>query len=267
MSRGHALDNLEEVAGLLTKTPFGLISDLDGTLSEIESRPDEATVSASIRETLEDLELNLALVAIVTGRPARQARDILGLSQITYVGNHGLEKLERGVFSLDEGTRPFISFLQRLFFSLKTQFTTAGLVFENKEGSFAVHYRLTADPEKAREALLEAIEEMAGGQVRVLMGKTVINVLPPVDLNKGTAVSALVNQFGLSGALLLGDDVTDLDAFRSARHLSSGEALSSASIAVLGPGAPKELEEEVDFTLSGVSEVEKFLKWLVERTK
>ena len=267
LSRGLALDNLEEIAVLLNRKPLGLISDLDGTLSEIVPVPDEARVSASVRKTLEELQRNLALVAIVTGRPVRQAQDIIGLPQITYIGNHGMERFEKGELSLDEGAHAFVPFLDQLFFNLKTQFTTVGLVFESKGGSFAVHYRLTASPEKARDALLETIQDMAGGQVRVLMGKTVINVLPPVDLNKGTAVTSLVAESGLSAVLLLGDDVTDVDAFRAARSISDGGALSSTSIAVLGEESPQDLREEADFTLSSVTEVEQFLRWLVEQTK
>ena len=267
MSRGLALDNLEEIGALLSKRPVGLISDLDGTLSEIVPVPDEAKVSASMRKTLKDLQRSLALVAVVTGRPIRQARDIIGLPQITYIGNHGMERFEKGELNLDESASAFVPFLDRLFFNLKTQFTTAGLVFESKGGSFAVHYRLTANPEKARDALLETIQEMAGGQVHVLMGKTVINVLPPVELNKGTAVASLVIESGLSTVLLLGDDVTDIDAFRAARRLSDGGGVSSASIAVLGEETPPDLLEEADFTLPGVAEVEEFLRWLVEQTK
>ena len=96
LSRGLALDNLEEIAVLLNRKPLGLISDLDGTLSEIVPVPDEARVSASVRKTLEELQRNLALVAIVTGRPVRQAQDIIGLPQITYIGNHGMERFEKG---------------------------------------------------------------------------------------------------------------------------------------------------------------------------
>ena len=266
LSRGLALDNLEQISALLSKRPVGLISDLDGTLSEIVPVPDEARVSPSMRKTLEDLQRSLALVAVVTGRPVRQAQGIIGLPQITYIGNHGMERFVKGELSLDEGALAFAPFLDRLFFNLKTQFTTAGLVFESKGGSFAVHYRLTANPEKARDALLDTIQEMAGGQVRVLMGKTVINVLPPVDLNKGTAVTSLVAESGLSAVLLLGDDVTDVDAFRAARRLSDGGGLSSTSIAVLGEETPPGLLEQADFTLPGVTEVEEFLRWVVEQT-
>ena len=97
------------------------------------------------------------------------------------------------------------------------------------------------------------------------MGKTVINLLPPVNVTKGTAVISLVKEYGLSGAILIGDDVTDIDSFRAASYLSNRQGFGSISIAVAGSDSPPGLEGEVDFALSSVSEVEDFLIWLAER--
>ncbi len=264
-------DHLEGVAALLKVGPVGLLLDLDGTISEIVSEPQAAAVSPAIKSALRELCLRLALVAVITGRSAWQARDIVGLQELTYVGNHGLERLERGRFTLTEGVQAYVPFLKRLLERLGERFPpsgpgqvpSSGLTLEDKESSFAVHYRLARDPDKARDDALEAIRELAGGQVRVLMGKAVINVLPPVNLTKGTAVISLVTEHNLSGAVLIGDDVTDIDSFRAARDLSSQGSFSGISVAVVGPDSPPELEKEADFTLSMVSEVGDFLKWLV----
>ena len=223
-------------------------------------------MSLPAKSALIELLPRLALVAIVTGRTALQARDIVGLEEMIYVGNHGLERLERGHLALMEEARPYVPFLRQLLARLRTRFPSAGLVFEDKGGPFAVRYRLTQNPEKSRDDVLEAIGELAGGRVKVLMGKAVINVLPPVELNKGTAVSSLVKEYGLSGAILIGDDITDIDSFRGARYVSSQEGFASISIAVLGPDSPPELEREADYTLSSVPEVVGFLTWLVKHT-
>ena len=266
LSKGYLLDHLEEVAGLLKRKPVGLLSDLDGTLSEIVPNPDGTMVSEPIRNAIRELRLRMAVVAIVTGRPVRQACDILGLPDMIYIGNHGFERMEDGQVTLTEEVSSFASILGDLWAGLKTRFARTGLIFEDKGGSFSLHYRSAEDPGMARDALLEAIETMAGGQVRVLMGKQVINVLPPLDLTKGTAVTSLVKENSLSGVILMGDDVTDIDAFRAANRLSRSHGLSSISIAVLGPDSPRGLAEEADFSLSSVGEVEGFLKWLVEQT-
>ena len=266
IAAGSLLDHLSEVSALLKHGSVGLLLDLDGTISEIVPEPEAASVRPAVVAALEKLHRRLALVAILTGRSAGQARDILGLQQLVYVGNHGLERLENGRTILAEESQSFAPFLEQLLARLRPRFPSQGLIFEDKGGSFTIHYRLAVDPGKAREDVLEAIRELAGGQVRVLMGKTVINVLPPAKLNKGTAVISLVKEYGLGGAILIGDDVTDIDSFHAARQLSRRQGFISISVTVEAPDCPAELETEANFSLAGVSEVEDFLAWLAEQT-
>lgn len=266
MTKGRLLDNLDAVVPVLDTGAVGLLLDLDGTISEIVSDPEAATVAPSIRSALAALCSRLAVVAIITGRSSIYARDVVGLPELTYVGNHGLERLDLGRVTLVEEARPFLPFLKDLISRLRLRFTTEGLYFEDKGGSFAIHYRLAVDPEKACADVLDAITELAGDGAKVVPGKTVINVLPPINVSKGTAVCSLVREFRLSGGILVGDDVTDLDSFRAATHLSCQQGFSSISVAVAGQDSPPELEEEADFSCRDVAEVEKFLGWMVRQT-
>ena len=267
MARGRLTDHFGEVAALLRRGKAGLMLDLDGTISEIVPDPEGATVRPSIRGYLAELNRRLALVAIVTGRPARQALGIVGLPELSYVGNHGLERLEKGTLTIAEEARIHGPLLGELIGRLRDRFTgVQGLKFEEKGGSFAVHYRLADDPEATSSEVRRAVDEMAGGRVKVLMGKTVINILPPVELTKGTADASLVKEYGLTGAILIGDDVTDLDLFRGARRASRERDLVNICVAVVGPDSPADLEEEADFTLSSVAQVEAFLGWMVRQT-
>ena len=244
---------------------MGLFLDLDGTLSEIVPEPDAATVSPKIKSALTKLRHKFALVVIVTGRSALQAQGILGLPELLYIGNHGLERLENEQITPIEEARPFSSLLDQLRLDLSERLTMEGLRFEDKGSSFAVHYRLAENPDSARESVLRTVEELAGHKIKVLMGKTVINVLPPIEFTKGTALTSLVTEYGLSGAIVMGDDVTDIDAFKAASSLSRQKGLASLAIAVVGTDSPPGLEQEADLTLSSVSEVEVFLSWLVEQ--
>ncbi len=264
--KGHLFDNLGEVAALLKEGPTGLLLDLDGTISEIVPQPDEASVSPSIVAVLRELSRSLPLVSIITGRSAGQARDIVGIEDLVYVGNHGLEWIIGGRAILARGARSYLPSLRRLLALLRENLPLEGLFFEDKGGSFAVHYRHAPDPDLARERILKAILELAQGEVRTLMGKAVVDVLPPVHLSKGTAVVSLAKEYRLHGAILIGDDVTDLDAFRAARQLSSRGGFACISIAVIGPDSPPELQGEAEFTLLSVAEVERFLVWLAEKT-
>ena len=219
-------------------------------------------MSLAVRSALKELHRSLSLVAIITGRSARQARDIVGLREMLYVGNHGLERLQGEQFTLMEEAQLFAPYLLQLLVRLRAVLLDAEVTFEDKVCSFALHYRAARHPIEAQRLALKAIQELAGDEVRILMGKEVINVLPPVNLTKGTAVSSLVREFGLAGAILIGDDVTDLDSFRAARDLSGQPGFQTICVAVVGPDSPSELEREADFTLSNVSEVERFLIWL-----
>ena len=263
--RGHLFDNLGEVATLLKEGPIGLLLDLDGTISEIVPQPDEASVSPSIKAVLRELGRSLPLVSIITGRSAGQARDIVGIEDLVYVGNHGLEWIIGGRETLAQEATPYVSSLRRLLVLLRENLPLEGLFFEDKGGSFAIHYRHAPYPDVARESILKAIQELAQGEVRILMGKAVVDLLPPVHLTKGSAVVSLVKEYRLCGAILIGDDVTDLDSFRAARQLSSQGGFASISIAVIGPESPPELKGEAEFTLPSVAEVERFLVWLAEK--
>jgi trehalose 6-phosphate phosphatase len=95
----------------------------------------------------------------------------------------------------------------------------------------------------------------------VLTGKAHINVLPPVALNKGTAVRSLVESRNLEWALIAGDDVTDIDAFREARALADSSDFHCTNVAVLGEDCPAGLLELADYALASVTEMERFLTW------
>src|SRR5438094_4036895 len=86
-----AVSLLAEVQEVLAAAPAALITDIDGTISPIVARPEDATVSDAIRCALEKLAGRLPLVAVVTGRDEATARRLVGASGITYIGNYGLD--------------------------------------------------------------------------------------------------------------------------------------------------------------------------------
>ena len=77
-----------------------------------------------------------------------------------------------------------------------------------------------------------------------------LELLPPVDANKGTAVRGLLEQSGASRALYAGDDTTDLDAFRALDGLELG-----VRIAVTSPEGPRALADAADIVLDSPSEL------------
>lgn len=255
------LRHLDELVSLRKGGRAGLFLDLDGTLAQIVALPGEASISPGIRGALDILDSRLELVCIVTGRPAADGLALVGLESLTYVGNHGMEWIEAGRVFTDPEAAPYTAYLQELLEVVKARCAHTDAIFEEKTASFAIHYRGSRDPEGVRELAWQAILEFAGDKVRVLTGKAHLNVLPPVALNKGTAVRSLVQTHRLDWALIGGDDVTDIDAFREARSLANASAFRCTNVAVLAEDLPPDLLDLADYTLAGVGEMEHFLTW------
>ena len=86
----------------------------------------------------------------------------------------------------------------------------------------------------------------------------VIELRPPLDIDKGTAVETLAKRLGVKGVICLGDDITDIDMFSATRRLRS-QGLATATVAVGSEETAPEVAEAADFTVDGVEGVE----WLL----
>jgi trehalose 6-phosphate phosphatase len=85
----------------------------------------------------------------------------------------------------------------------------------------------------------------------------VLEVLPPVDATKGTAVRHLLEESGLTRALYAGDDTTDLDGFAALDGLEA-----AVRVAVVSTEGPSELGERADLIVSSTEELLELLKQL-----
>jgi trehalose 6-phosphate phosphatase len=137
------------------------------------------------------------------------------------------------------------------------------MVVEHKGVTGSVHYRLVIDPSAAASAVELALAHQFADGLRITHGKQVIELRPPVDIDKGTAVEELVHGHHLRGAIYLGDDRTDLDAFRMLSALAAQGEFTSFAVAVLHPEAPAELAKTADLALASVEIMPAFLRWLL----
>jgi trehalose 6-phosphate phosphatase len=256
-------------AQVLRGHPSGLVTDLDGTLSPIAPTPDEAAVLPGCRRALESLRDRLSLVAVLSGRPAGEARALVGLEGIIYLGNHGLDVWvgNEGPASPPQGEAEEASSrlrmaLQELKDALAGQ---PGLRFEDKGATFSIHYRLAPDPESARRLLLAAATRTAARYGLTLgEGKSVVELMPSQWAGKGACLEELVRSHGLRGLVYLGDDFPDLHAFETAARLRQRDGLLTLAVGVAGPESPPGLEERADVMLAGPEEVAVFLQDLAE---
>lgn len=257
------LDNLNTFREMVRRPPFGLITDVDGTISPIAPTPAQAAVTPACRRYLARLYRRIALVALVSGRSAAETREIAGIEGPVYIGNHGLERWQDGRLVTGAGAGEYVGLVASAVEALARRLQLDGLIIERKGLSASVHYRQAPEPEAAGRAILSTLESLPEiKELRILQGKKVIDILPPLEVNKGTAVAELVREHRLNGAVYLGDDTTDIDAFRAVRNLTTGEGFRGLAVAVSQDEMPAGFTKEADFYLDGVPEVEIFLKWL-----
>jgi trehalose 6-phosphate phosphatase len=207
-----------------------LFLDIDGVLAPIVARPEDARVPPETRAELERLAGRYALVAAVTGRPSEEARAIVGVETMTYVGEHGLE--------LDPAAEEWATRIHD--YAGDVAWTDREL----KPLSVAFHYRTAPDHVVARERLEPVAVAALNEGFRTRWGRMVLEVLPPIDASKGTAVRQLLETSGLRRALYAGDDTTDLDGFAALDGLET-----AVRIAVSSAEGPIELGERADLVV------------------
>lgn len=219
-----------------------LLLDVDGTLAPIVARPEDAAVPKETRVELRRLAGRYGLVACVSGRMSDDAERVVGLPGLVYVGEHGLELAPEA-----EAWR------QRLAaFADEVEWPA-----ERKRLSVSFHWRTAPDPDAA-EAYLERVAERAlAADLHPRFGRMVLEIRPPVDANKGTAVRHLLGERALRRALYAGDDATDLDAF----HGLDGLELA-VRIAISSAEGPSELAAAADLVLGGPAALLDLLKQL-----
>ncbi|MEE8442428.1 MAG: trehalose-phosphatase [Dehalococcoidia bacterium] len=264
MAAGYLFDRLDMVEHILSHSSVGLISDVDGTLAPIVDSPAEANLSPLCREALRRLVPSMELVALVSGRSVEKMLEMVQVEGIRYVGNHGLQWWAHGKAHILEEAAPFRQAIGQLVAILRKPLIQ-GLYVEDKGITLALHYRNAADPAQTRAAVLKRLKAPAKALgLRVTEGKMLVEARPPIEVNKGTALASLARDFSLNGALFLGDDITDVDAFRAMHSLVAQGKLLGLAIAVLDKETPPQVAQEADLTLQGVRDVERFLDWLVE---
>src|ERR1700710_1039536 len=73
-----------------------VLLDIDGTLAPIVRHSEDAHVPETTRSALIAVARKYRLRACISGRPASDARRVVSIGSIAYVGNHGGELLRPG---------------------------------------------------------------------------------------------------------------------------------------------------------------------------
>lgn len=233
----------------------GAFFDLDGTLAPIVGRPEDTALASRTRELLARIGGRYAISAIVTGRQAREARRIVGLDELTYVGNHGFEILGPGeeeaepapaLRGHEDDAAGFVTALGG------DRLAEGGMRVEDKGAIVALHWRGVPD-EAAAEAVAETIaDEAAGSGLRVHRGRKVVELRPPVDVDKGIGLGSVLDRVDVGAAFYAGDDRTDIDGFRVlGARVADGRLATAVRVAVVSEETPVEVAAAADLAVDG----------------
>jgi len=246
-----ALEREDAIRARLAGRSPACFLDYDGTLTPIVSRPEDALLSAEMREVVRALARRYP-VAIVSGRDREVVEKLVGLGGLAYVGSHGFDIAgPAGSGIRHEVGADALPALGRAEAALRARLAGIdGAQVETKRFSVAVHFRRVAESRWAAvEREVDAVLASEPG-LRKGGGKMVFEVRPDLDWDKGRAELWLLEALGLQASvpIHIGDDLTDEAAF---------EALAGRGIGIV-VGAESR-PSAASFALRDPEEVRSFL--------
>lgn len=228
----------------------GLFVDFDGTLSDIAPTPEAATAVSGAGPALEALARRLAMVAVVSGRPAAQVRDKLGVpAGVRWFGLYGLDEGRGETGDVSDPLLPLVAAVVE---------DVAGTRLEPKGATVAVHYRDADDPDGTRAILLERLGAVADdAAMKLIEGKRVVELAPGHAPTKGDVLRR--HGRGLEVVCYAGDDLADVHAYAAVDELAAAGA-TGIKIAVRSAETPPELLAAADVSIDGPSAMVQLLR-------
>jgi trehalose 6-phosphate phosphatase len=240
-----------------------LLFDIDGTLAPIVEHAADARVPESTRALLTQIARRYGVVACVSGRRASEARAMVAIGTISYLGSHGAEILRAGWTEpvVDPGLQDWAERIHDFAREADTADLRRRRVrLEDKGSIVAFHWRGAPDEESARAAIDAIAQRAQEAGLRTHWGRKVLEVRPPVRIDKGAGISTFLADTDVDVALYVGDDATDLDAFHALTRLAEEGKISKAiRVGVRSEDGPVEITEEADLVVDGTAGVVELL--------
>ena len=245
-----------------------VLCDVDGVLAPIVRRADEARVGQATSLLLSRLARRYGLVACISGRSASDARRLVGVGGIAYAGSHGAELLEPGAAQprWNQAFKSHEAHVKRFVSERDTpELRRLRARIEDKGPIVAFHWRDVPDEQAAQSHIERIADEAEAEGLAVHWAMKVLEVRPPVHVDKGQAVRELVELADVRAALFAGDDTTDLDAFTALDALVAEGALDTAvRVGVRSDEGPPAIVERADVVVDGVEGFRRVLDVLAQ---
>jgi trehalose 6-phosphate phosphatase len=207
-----------------------LFLDFDGTLTNLERRPDQVVVDGGLLYLLDALYVATGgATAVLSGRSIEDLDAMLAPLRLPVAGIHGAQR-RSAAGAIEKCTIPSTLVWQTRM-SLRMRLRGhAGLFIEDKGCAFAVHYRgANSLPLSRLRAELDTLAAASRGIFEVLEGAEVLE-LRPRACNKGAALEKFMSEAPFAGRfpIYIGDDQTDLAGFEAVAR-ANGMAIAVGS--------------------------------------
>lgn len=226
---------------------WALFLDIDGTLVDFETNPDDVKLPPDLRLLLERVRSGHGdALAILSGRSLSDVDRVTAPCEFVAGAMHGAERRS----SSGEIVRMFApeSTSERVGRACADGVRQwGGVSVESKNAAaFAIHYRQAPAMETNVRELAQMIAEDTGGEFAVQFGELVAE-LKPSGATKGASVLAFAGEAPFAGRrpVVVGDDLTDESAFKQALALGGFGIIvgdrrpTQASYALQGPAATR----------------------------
>jgi trehalose 6-phosphate phosphatase len=198
-----------------------LVLDFDGVLAPIVRDPEASAMPAGSAASLARLAAVLGTVAVISGRPAGFLTDRVPVPGVQLLGSYGMERVTDGRRVLAPEAQAWLPAVHEARRALTAELGgQPGIRIEVKPASVAAHWRQALDHARAADQVGQAAARAATQTgLRLESGKLVVELRPPIDVDKGSAVAALIAAARPVTVAYAGDDLGDIPALRVVREV------------------------------------------------
>jgi len=220
VSEGEQTSRPTAIEALAAQPAAGaLVLDFDGVLAPIVEDPETSAMPDRTATSLSQLAASLGTVAVLSSRPAGFLAGRVRVPAVRLLGSYGMEEIKDGNEQLSPAAAEFLAAVGTAREALgRLLGTLPGVRIEAKPITVAVHWRQAPDRASAAAAVEKATAEVAAATgLRLEPGKLVSELRPPIDIDKGSALDALMREARPAVTVYAGDDLGDLPAVHAVR--------------------------------------------------
>lgn len=221
--------NFDQSIAALQSSPAasGVFLDFDGTLAPIVSDPAASEIVPGASDVLAELAARFALVALISGRGARDLRERVGVDGLRYFGLYGAEEMTEGGLEQSHLATRWRQSARKLAADASELISKQSLIgceVEYKDLAVAVHYRKTQGPQPPPSLWEWAVSAAAKEDFRAGIGRKVVELRPLAE-SKASTLERLAVRWQIRNALVAGDDSADVEMMNRAAEILPGVVL------------------------------------------